>query len=251
MLEGLAEHLRTYAEKDGRGYPDWAVRYAPILKRLRKRDLASSVILEIGANANGFSRFAKVRAVAVDVDIEHLREARATQDVAAVAADAAALPFAGGCVDVCVCVDTFEHLSSRARQDAAGEIVRVLRGTGTAVVTFPSGSAAARAESKINEEYRTWTGQSLSWFEQHAAEELPCAAETVRRFDALIGATHGVTLTKNAALPVWTWMWRVLINGWPGRGNALFQALLRLMTPLLCRLHFGTCYRVMIWLEPK
>ena len=37
MLESIGQRLRAYAEKDGRGYPDWAIRYVPIVKRLDDR----------------------------------------------------------------------------------------------------------------------------------------------------------------------------------------------------------------------
>lgn len=251
MFESLGKRLRAYAEKDGRGYPDWAVRYVPIVGRLRKRGLGSDTILEIGANANGFARFAKVRAVAVDLNARHLREARAAQDVLPVAADAGSLPFGDKSVDVCVCVDTFEHMPAEDRERAAAEILRVLRDTGAAVVAFPSGDAAARAEQRITSEYRRRTGRGLAWLEQHAAAGLPDAADIARRLTELAGDAHRVTCAKNASLCVWVWMWRVLICGWPGRGNALFQALLRLAAPLLCRMHLGTCYRTAIWLEPR
>ena len=250
MFEALGQRLRAYAEKDGRGYPDWATRYVPVVKRLRRRALHTSTILEIGANANGFARFAKERVVVVDIDKAHLQEARAVQDVLPVVADAGRLPFGPQSVDVCVCVDTFEHLSADARDQAVAEIVRALRSTGTAVLAFPDGARAARAEERINAEYRQMTGRAIAWLEQHAAGHLPDADAVVRRLTDLARATHRVSRVKNASLWVWVWMWRVLMCGWPGRGNALFQALLRLGTPVLCRMHFGTCYRTMIWLEP-
>ena len=69
-------------------------------------------------------------------------------------------------------------------------------------------------------------------------------------FESAIGDPHRITVAKNANLRLWRWMWRVMMCGWPGRGNALFQALLRVVTPLLCRCHFGACYRTIIWVEP-
>ena len=35
MRSAIADTLRAFAEKDGRGYPDWASRYVPIARRLR------------------------------------------------------------------------------------------------------------------------------------------------------------------------------------------------------------------------
>lgn len=250
MLERLGKWLRTYAEKDGRGYPDWAIRYAPIVRRLRGRNLRAARILEIGANESGFARFARVKTVAMDIAIDHLRAARAAQDVVPVAADIAALPFRDGSIDVCVCVDTFEHTSAEDRETAMTELARILRDSGTAVVAFPAGEAATHAELAIAAEYAALTGRRLHWLDEHAAKGLPDADAVAARLAALFENTHRVTTRPNATLWVWKWMWRVLLCGWPGRGNAAFQAALRLATPLLCRIHLGRCYRTVIWIEP-
>lgn len=251
MLDGLGRRLRAYAEKDGRGYPDWAVRYVPIVRRLRPRLASSQRILEIGANENGLGRFAAVRVVAVDTSVEHLKAARTGLDTIAVVGDIRALPFRDGSFDVCVCVDTFEHLPENARDGAAGEMARVLHDSGTALVAFPSGAASTRAEASIIEAYRRFTGNTLHWLDEHAALGLPEPERIIRRFEVLMNGTHRVWQTKNATLWLWRWMWLVLMCGWPGRGNSLFQALLRAMTPVLCRIHVGQCYRFMIWVEPK
>lgn len=238
--------LRRYAEKDGRGYPDWAMRYAPIVRRLRRIRPAARRIVEIGANANGFARFAHRPVIAVDRNPVHLCEARAAQSVYPVMADACALPFAPGSVEVCVCMDTLEHLPAESRVDALREIVRITAHDGVAVVAFPSGGAAARAEAEIRAAYRNWTGGAIPWLEQHAALGLPDAAG-VRLMLAECAPGRRIAIEANTPVCVWRWMWRILLCGWPGRGNALFQALLRLLTPFLTRWRAGTCYRIVFW----
>jgi hypothetical protein len=251
MFERLGERLRAYANKDGRGYVDWAVRYMPVVRRLRGRLQAACRILEIGVNESGFARFAHVRTVVVDASLDALRAARSTQNVAVVAADVAALPFEDGVMDVCVCIDTFEHLRESDRDAAAGEIVRVLSDAGVGVVAFPSGEAAARAEEVIQSAYAQLDGGRIPWLEQHAAMGLPDAAALIDRFGQLSGTRYRVVCRKNATLWIWRWTWRILMCGWPGRGNAVFQALLRLAAPVLSRIHVGTCYRTEVWLEPR
>ena len=251
MFDWMGRFLRAYANKDGRGYPDWAMRYIPIVARLRDRLRAAESILEIGANANGVARFATVRVIAVDDNLESLREARATPGVLPVAADAAHLPFKDRDLDVCLCVDTYEHLSPSAREAASREIMRVLRDTGVAVVAFPAGKGAVLNEQYIREKYRLRTGRTLQWLEEHAVRGLPHDAEIASVIEEAAGAARRVSCSKNATLWVWSWMWRIMMCGWPGRGNALFQALLRAATPILCRMHFGACYRTMIWIEPR
>lgn len=243
--------LRAYAEKDGRGYPDWAVRYCPIVRRLKHRTRNGSPILEIGANENGFARFAKTKTILVDRALEHVRAARAAQPVLPLVADAQNLPFADGTVDVCVCVDTFEHLPKPIRPLAAIEILRVLKPSGEAVVAFPSGSAAAKAEATIRKAYTAYTGATLRWFEEHKEHGLPRARTMATLFEQAAQGKRAIVREKNASLFVWHAMWRILLCGWPGRGNALFQALLRLCTPLLTHVHAGECYRAVLWVRPE
>lgn len=251
MLSALSKALRAFAEKDGRGYPDWAARYVPIVRRLRRHDLGDGPILEIGANENGLSRFAGIHVFALDLERDHLIAAREHQSVTPIVGDIRHLPIRSGVIDVCVCVDTFEHLPESVRADSVQEIKRVLGPQGTAVVAFPSGEAAAQAETTIREEYRACSGNDLRWLREHEENGLPDAADVLRDMESVVGPTHRVTQDKNLNVNVWRWMWRILLCEWPGRGNAMFQVALRLATPIVCRLHMGTCYRTIIWVEPK
>ncbi len=247
----IGDKLRAYANKDGRGYPDWALRYVPVVNRLRKHTGGNARILEIGANENGFARFAKIGTIAVDIEPESLRAARAAQKVLPVLADIGALPFADKSIDVCVCMDTFEHLPAEKREAASGEIMRVMGETGAGVVGFPSGDGALDAERGISLAYKELTGGSLHWLDEHSLHGLPDPDKVCSVFRQLGDGSREVTLTSNAPLWIWKIVFRILLCGWPGRGNAFFQALLRLITPVLCLINSGRCYRSMVWIEPK
>ncbi len=251
MSGSFGERLRRYAEKDGRGYPDWAMRYVPIVRRLNRSGDALGRVLEIGANENGLSRFLGQQVVAVDIERSHLQAARSTQDVLPVVANIDRLPFRDKAFDLCASVDTFEHIPSRLRTQAVKEVARVMRGTAVAVLTFPSGHGAESSERAIRKAYEQHCDGKLRWLEEHAEEGLPDPGPIFIQFQRSLNDTHRISVSKNANLRVWRWMWRVLMCGWPGRGNAVFQVLLRLMTPLLARVHVGACYRVMIWVEPR
>ena len=81
VFSSLGAKLRGYANRDGRGYPDWAMRYAPVARALR-RGAVDGLVLEVGANENGIRRFVDVPTVAVDVSPDHLRAARAAHRAA-------------------------------------------------------------------------------------------------------------------------------------------------------------------------
>lgn len=251
MFERLAQRLRQYAEKDGRGYPDWAMRYAPVARAMRGRQNENLRVLEIGANENGLSRFFPVSVTALDLSRGHLCAARSAQQATPVCGDAAMLPLADASFDLCVCMDTFEHISEAQRPLAAREILRILKPQGVAVVGFPSGAASRAAEERIQREYQTLTGGTISWFEEHAAHGLPDTNVILSHFEEATGPGRSVRASQNTPLALWIWMWRVLMCNWPGRGNALFQALLRWMTPLVVRLRPRQGYRTLLWIEPR
>ena len=247
----FSQDLRAWAEKDGRGYPDWAMRYLPIVRRLGAETLSRGSILEIGANENGLSRFAGVSVIAVDIERAHLMACRDTQRIAPVIADIAALPFRDGTFSVCVSVDTFEHIPESKRNVAIAEMIRVTDASATITVTFPSGAASVEAERAVRKRYHALTGNTIKWLEEHEDVGLPDPEKMQARFRDCAGETHAVSAEGNAPLRIWTWMWLVMMCNWPGRGNAVFQVLLRLLTPLLSRVRAAKNYRTMIWVEPK
>lgn len=244
--------LRRWAEKDGRGYPDWAIRYVPVVKTLRPWLAKPGFVIEIGANANGLGRFTRRPVIAVDLSMEHLRECRASQRVAAVVrADMMALPFADASAIACVCMDSFEHTSRAGRDAACEEMMRILRPDGAAAIGFPAGTAAFEAEARIRAAYYRYTGGVIRWFEEHVSNGLPTGVRIYAHLREVAGEGRRVLRTGNANIWLWEWMWLVLMCGWPGRGNNLAQAVLRALTPLLARCHFGPCYRTMLWVFPR
>ena len=251
MFSAFSQRLRRYAEKDGRGYPDWAMRYLPVLRRFRDRPWKSQRLLEIGANENGLARFTGAPVIAIDIAPDHLKAARNAQQVLPVVADIAALPFPEGVFDTVVCMDTYEHIPESVRVTANREILRVLNSQGAAAIGFPSGAPSSEAEARVRAAYRAFTnGGTIRWLEEHVDQGLPDGEAIAADLADAAGDRFTVSRTGNATLWAWEWMWRVLMCNWPGRGNAVAQVLLRWSVPLLSRMHFGRCYRAMVWVTP-
>jgi SAM-dependent methyltransferase len=250
MRSALKKWLRARAEKDGRGYPDWALRYLPVVRRLGRK-LDGARVLEVGANRNGLARFAPVPVVAVNLAQDQLREAREEARVLPVRADMTALPFKPGTFDIVVCMDTYEHVSRETRDQGSVEIVRVLAPRGTAAIGFPAGSAARAAEARVRAAYQRATGRKLRWLEEHTQYDLPSSIRIFAHLAEHTRKTHVVRRVRNTSIVIWEWMWKVLICDWPGRYNAAFQFLLRLLVPVISRWHVGRCYRALIYVEPR
>ena len=109
----------------------------------------------------------------------------------------------------------------------------------------------SKAEERVKRAYRRLTGGTIKWLEEHADLGLPNPARVYSHFKEQVRDTHRVRRSGNATLFLWEWMWKVLMCNWPGRGNAVFQMLLRWLVPVLSRIHLGRCYRTMIWIEPR
>jgi len=251
VFDELSQRLRAYAEKDGRGYPDWALRYVPVARRLSKGGFAGKRLLEIGANENGLARFVHARIISADLVNAHLQAARGSQSIVPVQADLAALPFADKSIDICVCMDTLEHIPPENREAAIASILRVLHPRGRAVIGFPSGEPAAAAEERVRAAYQAYCQRTIPWLEQHRAQSLPDADRVFDCVHDLAGGAYRVTREGNAPLRLWEWTWKVLMCGWPGFGNAAFQAALRVLTPLLPFSRKEPFYRTLIWIEPR
>lgn len=249
MRKALGQKLLAFAEGKGRGYPDWAMRYVPVCRQLGPWLRPGVRVLEVGANENGLARFTQASPVAIDLDPEPLATLRQAGAVRAAAADVLRLPFANETFGVAVSMDTLEHVPREGRSQALREFVRVLKPDGVGVVAFPSGQAAIDAEARIAAAYAAYTGRELRWLAEHARHGLP-AAEEVAGTLADIALFHRVALRWRCNLSAWTWAWKVMLCGWPGRGNALSQAVLRMLAPALTCFHYRPCYRAECWLLP-
>lgn len=251
MLHALARWLRIYAEEYGTGYPDSATRYLPIVRRLRRRNLARKRILELGADAYGFGRFAKTSVVTIDRDADRLPAVAASQFRVPVLADPAHLPFRDGAFDVCVCVDAVARMASGERQQAIYELTRVLALSGRAVVAFPAGDAAEEAEERLRDFCHRAGREAPDALEQHKAHGLPGANAVFDYVHDIAGDVYRVSRRQSCSLWLWEVLWRGHVHRRSGRTRDVFQVVLCWLVPILSRWHKPPCYQTVIWIEPK
>lgn len=136
--------------------------------RERRHLLAGSVktlkagrALDIGAAAGGNTRMLRAhgwRAVALEHGAEGAAIAHA-RGVPVMRADATQLPVASGSLDLVVAFDVLEHIADD--DAAAGEIRRVLRPGGTALVAVPADPRLWSAHDEAVGHVRRYTRQAL------------------------------------------------------------------------------------------
>jgi len=112
-------------------------RRALLARELRRLPAAPGVALDIGAAGGGNSRVLKAHGwspVAIEYG-EEGAQAAADRGLTAIRADARHLPFRSGSVDLVLAFDVLEHIEED--DEAAGDIHRVLRTGGTALIAVP------------------------------------------------------------------------------------------------------------------
>ena len=112
-------------------------RRALLARELRRLDSPPGVALDIGAAGGGNSRVLKAHGwhpIALEYG-EEGAQAAAERGLAAIRADARHLPFASESIDLVLAFDILEHIEEDDL--AAGDIHRVLRPGGTALIAVP------------------------------------------------------------------------------------------------------------------
>jgi hypothetical protein len=146
---------------------DRAARYFPIRRLLREHTSPGDTLLEVGSGPFGIGWFRRRTFVGCDVEFE----LAPSPPLLPVIAQAHRLPFRDTSFDAAVLSDVLEHVDPGARADVVREALRVTRKL--AVIGFPCGPEAFRADRRIYEEYRTRGLTPPRWLEEHLHNGLP------------------------------------------------------------------------------
>lgn len=164
-----------------------------VLERLRGNISETLRLLDVGGAEGTILNF-------VDGDEVTILDQIAVEGVPGfVQGDATALPFKDESFDFVTSVDTYEHISPRARGAYLSELRRVSR-KGVLLAAPFAGGGVEEAEEVADEFYRALYGHSHGWLEEHEEHGLPELDET-RRFYGELG--DSVTVIPNGYLPNW------------------------------------------------
>lgn len=239
--------IRCVKDWWNRRYPEWvpevALRYMPIVESLRA-DNRDASILEVGVNHSGLTTYLPWPVVGVDCVLDQACPALVTP----VLAKGQALPFQSGAFDCTVCMDTLEHVEPSDRSSFLRELIRVTKRR--IYLGCPMGTQAEREDLALQRYFRTQTGTSFRFLDEHIENGLPRLEVVLAEMKSL--ARHGGRSIRLHCEPnLNVWLHRMLLLLWM-RTDRLSYTLHRLAVALVHVrrwLNVGPCYRQIIVAE--
>lgn len=140
---------------------NWAARYFPILRVLRRHSVETNSLLEIGSGSIGIGMFSHAPFIGCDINFP----AHPKPPMRPVVASATTLPFGDRSFDAVVASDVLEHVPPPQRSTVIREALRVVRKV--AVFGFPCGELALDYDRKLAEAYDRCPDGRPDWLEEH------------------------------------------------------------------------------------
>lgn len=176
---------------------NWAARYYPIVRVLKKHGLFHDAsLLEIGSGSVGIGRFRPVPFVGCDLTFPF----EPLWPMTAITASAAQLPMKDKEFDVVVASDMLEHVPPDQRATVIAECLRVARKL--VIFGFPCGPLAWQADQALFNSYVEAKSPPPGWLAEHMEAPFP-DLESIPEVDGWEKQRIG-----NESIPFHSWMMR-------------------------------------------
>jgi hypothetical protein len=218
---------------------NWAARYFPILRMLKRRLDESDSILEIGSGSVGIGMFYRAPFVGCDVSFPFKPRA----PMVPVVATATELPFEDRSFDGVIVSDVLEHIPPEQRTTVVREALRVTRKI--AIFGFPSGPQAFEYDRKLAEAYDRRQQDRPIWLQEHMLHPFP----TERLFEDL-PQEWSVESFGNENLDFHYWVMRKeMRRPWNYIFRAFLAAVPRVVESILLRADSEPYYRKIVVIQ--
>jgi hypothetical protein len=146
---------------------NWAVRYFPIVRVLKKKLAPGDFVLEVGSGAYGLGTFYPHTYVGSDVKFA----VPPRKPMLPVLCSAAQLPFADAAFPAVVASDVLEHVPPEYRETVIKEALRVAKKF--AIFGFPSGEDAHLRDERFKAELLQRNSHTPDWLDEHLLYPFP------------------------------------------------------------------------------
>jgi Methyltransferase domain len=219
---------------------NWAARYYPVLRTLKRHNLLESgSILEIGSGPFGIGTFRKVPFTGCDLAFPQ----QPVWPMTPMVASAAELPVKNKSYDVVLALDVLEHVPPDLREKVILEALRVARRL--VIFGFPCGTPAHDSDRALRETYLSRNISVPVWLDEHMLAEFPDPS----LFHHLSG--WKVAQFGNESIRFHSWMMRQEMRGLFVRATrGLMRFAPWIVERSLRRMDGAPCYRQVFVLSP-
>lgn len=227
-------------------HPDAAIRYAPVVREIKKVGLTNSKILEVGSGSTGIVPYLMREIDGVDVDFSGEPQ---TDLLNKIKGTATKLPFRKNSYDVVISVDVLEHLYGEERKEAIFEMIRIARKL--AIIVVPIGELSQEQDKEMKAKWEKTFGEKNQFLTEHVQNGLPNSDEILVTVDkAARKLSKKVKIKSYPNLNLF--VRKILMYTWITKSKILYYLYLKgylLLLPALKLANFTNCYRRVFVIE--
>ena len=147
--------------------PDTAFRYLPIIDIIKKNQIKSNKILEVGSGDLGITPYLKKKIIGLDINFSEIEN----KNLEKIKYQGGAFPFLNNSFDLVLNVDSLEHVKKENREDVVNEMFRVAKKY--IIIIVPSGEKAERHDINIDNYFQKINKHRDKFLEEHVNNRLP------------------------------------------------------------------------------
>lgn len=230
-----------------RWHPKVALRYLPIIQKIKREDLYKQPILEIGSGSLGIAPYLGKKVTGVDIDFSGPQIDLLTK----VRGSAVKLPITNQSFKTVLMVDVLEHLPMKLRLRAIAESIRVTKDL--LIIATPCGNHAYEEDLYLSKYYEKVHGEQFPFYKEHIKYGLPTLQfmnATIRKVAEKSKRKITIEVEGNINLT----LHRFLMKGWMTRNfiiDVIFRKLFLLFIPVMRELNYEPTYRKIFYIRFK